>query len=154
MGHPRPCARARGPRAGRRRLRRMGNFTSSSRAVHRRIARKIKSKLVGQDQTSAISDKQLASKMLRGAGVLRDNMAQVLLNCGGVCDPLRMETGLASDLSEDRRVRATTRTCGAVLARGAARWRTFCNGGPPVTLGEVDGLEVSPSIRNSCGAQV
>ncbi len=54
--------------------------------------RKVKLEVEVQYENLIISDKQLASKMLRGAGLPQEKRAQVLFNCGGVCDPLRMET--------------------------------------------------------------
>ena len=56
--------------------------------------RKTKLDVEAQDITLVISDKQLASKMLRGAGLPQDKKAQVLFNCGGIYEPLRMETVL------------------------------------------------------------
>ena len=40
-----------------------------------------------QDQEKVISNKELASKMLRGSGLTPKDKAQVILNCGGVLDP-------------------------------------------------------------------
>jgi hypothetical protein len=58
-------------------------------------SRKVKLELEAQDQYVVASDKHLASKMLRGAGLPHDDeKAQVLFNCGGIYDPLRMETVL------------------------------------------------------------
>ena len=56
--------------------------------------RKTKLDVEAQDSTLVISDRQLASKMLRGAGLPHEKRAQVLFNCGGIYEPLRMETVL------------------------------------------------------------
>ena len=56
--------------------------------------RKVKLELEAQDPALTISDKQYASKMLRGAVLPQDRKAQALFNCGGIYDPLRMETVL------------------------------------------------------------
>ncbi len=66
---------------------------SNSQSIEEWLSYLCKTKLV-QDQTSVISDKQLASKMLRGAGLPREKKAQVLFNRGGVCDPFRTEAVL------------------------------------------------------------
>eukprot|EP00959_Pyramimonas_sp_CCMP1952_P113392 2369752-Pyramimonas_sp.AAC.1 len=47
-----------------------------------------------EDPTSAISDRALASKMLRGAGLSQKEREQVLFNCGGIYDSKRMEVAL------------------------------------------------------------
>ena len=47
-----------------------------------------------QDHHLFTSDTELASKMLRGAGLPQEKRAQVLFKCGGIYDPLRMETVL------------------------------------------------------------
>ena len=56
--------------------------------------RKVRLELEAQDPNIVISEKQHASKMMRGAMLPHDKKAQVLFNCGGVYDPLRMETVL------------------------------------------------------------
>ena len=47
-----------------------------------------------QDPETVISDKQLASKMLRGSGISQKEQAQVLFNCGGQRDADKTETVL------------------------------------------------------------
>jgi hypothetical protein len=56
--------------------------------------RNVKRELEAQDPNIVITDKQWASKMLQGAGLPYDKKAQILFNCGGAYDPLRMETVL------------------------------------------------------------
>ena len=56
--------------------------------------RKVKLELETQDTSVVITSKMLASKMLRGAGLIAEKRAQVLFNCGGVYDPDRLETVL------------------------------------------------------------
>ena len=46
--------------------------------------RKVKLELEAQDPNIVITDKQWASKMLRGAGLPYDKKAQIFFNCGGV----------------------------------------------------------------------
>ena len=64
--------------------------------------RKNKLEVEAQDRNILISDKQLASKMLRGAVLPQKKRAQVLFNCGGLYDPLRMETVLRVSFPTDR----------------------------------------------------
>ena len=40
-----------------------------------------------QDPEKKISDKELASKILRGSGLPHKDRAQVKMNCGGILDP-------------------------------------------------------------------
>ena len=67
-----------------------------------------------QDGTLVISDKQLACKMLRGAGLPYDKKAQVLFNCGGVYEPQRMETVLRVSFP---RIGESERKLGLVVPR-------------------------------------
>ena len=62
--------------------------------------RKKRMELQLEDPTSAISDRALASKMLRGAGLSQRERAQVLFNCGGVYDSKRMEVVLKAAYSK------------------------------------------------------
>ena len=52
---------------------------------------RIKTELETQDTQLKISDRQWASKMLRGTGLPRKGKAQVLFNAGGKLDPRRIE---------------------------------------------------------------
>ena len=62
--------------------------------------RKLRMELIAQDPDSAVSDKSLASKMLRGSGLTRKERAQVLFNCGGTLDSGRVETVLKVTYSD------------------------------------------------------
>ena len=53
-----------------------------------------------QDPNTVISDRSLASKMLRGSGLSQTQRAQVLWNSGGVYDSERMETVLKQEEEE------------------------------------------------------
>ena len=52
---------------------------------------RVKTELETQDTQLTISDRQWASKMLRGTGLPRKDKAQVLFNAGGKLDPKRIE---------------------------------------------------------------
>eukprot|EP00959_Pyramimonas_sp_CCMP1952_P420428 8806467-Pyramimonas_sp.AAC.1 len=53
-----------------------------------------------EDPASAISDRALASKTLRGAGPSQKERAQVLFNCGGIYDSKWMEVVLKAAYSK------------------------------------------------------
>ena len=83
---------------------RLDSVLASWEVAHRRpgqpmqdwciYARKLCMEVQTQDPSTTISDRSLASKMLRGSGLPRQARAQVLLNCGGLYDSQRMETVL------------------------------------------------------------
>ena len=56
--------------------------------------RKVRLELQAKDPESTLSDKALASKMLRGSGLTKEAQAQVLWNCCGTYDSQRIETAL------------------------------------------------------------
>ena len=56
--------------------------------------RKLRLEVEVQDTGTKVSDRTLASKMLRGSGLPRASRAQVLFNSGGLYDSDRLETVL------------------------------------------------------------
>ena len=92
--------------------------------------RKTKLEVEAQDSTLVISDKQLASKMLRGAGLPYDKRAQVLFNCGGVYEPQRMETVLRVSFP---RIGESERKLGLVVPRARQGLRGEVHDNRPVS---------------------
>ena len=76
--------------------------------------RKLRMELQVQDPDSTISDRSLASKMLRGSGLARSARAQVLWNCGGLCESSRVETVLKVTYSD---IQISERRTGQVLPK-------------------------------------
>jgi len=56
--------------------------------------KKVRLEVEAHDGAKVISLREMASKMLRGAGLSTEKRAQVLFNCGGRYDPERVETVL------------------------------------------------------------
>ena len=73
------------------------------------------------DSGSKISDQALASKMLRGSGLPQEKKAQVLINCGGIYDPSRLETVLRVTFPK---IGDHERRQGTMPSRGDNKWKT------------------------------
>ena len=56
--------------------------------------KKVRLEVEAHDGAVVISNRLMASKLFRGAGLTTEKRAQVLFNCGGKYDPERMETVL------------------------------------------------------------
>ena len=103
---------------------RLDDLNSEWESAHRRpgqpmqdwcvYLRKLRMELQIQDPDSNISDRSLASKMLRGSGLVRVARAQVLWNCGGLYDSNRMETVLKVTYSD---IQKTERRTGQVVPK-------------------------------------
>ena len=76
--------------------------------------RKMRLEVQVQDGTTVISDRTLASKMLRGSGLPRQQRSQVLFNCGGLYESTRMETVLKATYGT---IQHSERRTGQVLPR-------------------------------------